>query len=57
MSLSYSELRNKYDKISLKIEEEEQVGVTYHDLGFGFTKEFGSAKIESLIVFSKEYWS
>lgn len=55
LDMSYSELRDKYDSLSTKIEEEE-VGVTYHDLGFGLTKVFGSNSIESMIIFSKEYW-
>lgn len=56
LSMSYSELRSKYDNLSSNIEEEEEVGVTYQVLGFGFNKVFGSNDIESIIVFSKEYW-
>lgn len=56
LSLNYLKLRNKYDNLSSEIEEEAEVGVTYHDLGFGLVRAFGSNKIESMIVFSKEYW-
>ena len=56
LSLTYSSLRNTYDKNSSNKEEEEEVGVTYYDLGFGLTKEFETDKIESIIIFSENYW-
>jgi hypothetical protein len=56
-SLSYSELRNKYDNASSNIEEEDEVGITYHDLGFGANCECSTNKIESIIIFSKDYWN
>lgn len=55
-SIGYVNLRNKYDKLSSKIEEEDEIGVTYHDLGFGVTCKFGADKIESIIIFSDSYW-
>jgi len=53
---SYSGLRQKYDAKSKLLEEEEGIGVTYHDLGFGITKKLDTDGIETVIIFSKGYW-
>lgn len=55
-ALKFSELQNKYQSLSSSIELEDEVGVTYHDLGFGVSFEFGTDNIESIIVFSNDYW-
>lgn len=54
--MSYSALRQKYDMKSKSIEEEEEIGVTYHDLGFGITKKSDADSLETAIIFSKDYW-
>jgi hypothetical protein len=54
--LKESAIRKKYDKISKKFEIEDEIGVTYYDVGFGFTVTFGTELLESIILFSKEYW-
>lgn len=56
-SMSYSEVRNRFDPRSNQIEEEEGFGITYHDLGFGVTCEYGTDRIESVMFFSREYWN
>jgi hypothetical protein len=53
--LSYSQLRVYYDNLSLQKEEEEEVGITYHDLGFGANHAYGTDNIDSIIIFSKGY--
>ena len=55
-ALKFSALQNKYDSLSSNIELEDEIGVTYHDLGFGVSCEFGTDNIESIIVFSSSYW-
>ena len=54
--LKFSVLKNKYKSLSSNIELEDEIGVTYHDLGFGVSCEFGTDNIESIIVFSSNYW-
>lgn len=52
----YDSLRRKFDHLSFDKEEEDGFGVTYYDLGFGVSKVYGQNKIETIIIFSKEYW-
>lgn len=54
-AFNYSELRNHFDGLSLQKEEEEEIGITYHDLGFGVNQVFGVDQIESIIIFQKGY--
>ncbi len=56
MKFKYSELRGIYDGRSSIKEVEEEIGITYLDLGFGVNKIFGKDEIQTLIVFSKNYW-
>ena len=56
LETSYSKLRKKYDSKSVSKNEEEEIGITYYDLGFGFNKVFGKDEIQTLIIFSKDYW-
>ena len=37
-------------------EEEIEIGITYYDLGLGITKVYNNDKIETIIIFSKDYW-
>jgi len=53
--MGYSELRNKFDPLSRKLEVEDEIGVTYHDLGFAAMKRFGQEHIESISIFSENY--
>ncbi|MFT4760038.1 MAG: hypothetical protein ACI9XO_003206 [Paraglaciecola sp.] len=52
---SYSKLRDIYDDLSRK-KEEEGIGITYYDLGFGASHLVDSNRIETIIIFSKTYW-
>ncbi len=54
--LKFSVLKNKYGRLSSNIELEDEIGVTYHDLGFGVSCEYGTDVIESILVFSSNYW-
>jgi len=54
--LSYSKLRTIYDSISNEMEEEDKLGCTYHDLGFAVSKSTEDDNIESVLIFSKNYW-
>ena len=51
--LEFPSLERKYNEQSLNIEVEDEIGVTYYDLGFGVACEYGTDKIESIIVFSR----
>lgn len=55
-TINFSELVNKYNKLSSNIEVEDEIGVTYHDLGFSATRKYDSDEIESILIFSKDYW-
>ena len=52
----YEELRDIFDSKSTYIEEEEGVGVTYRDLGFGISQEIEGEGIETIIIFTENYW-
>lgn len=54
--LSYSHMRLIFDKKSNHIEIEDDVGVTYHDLGFSVTKDVESQGVETVMIFRKGYW-
>jgi len=56
LRLSYSSLRDRFDKVSKEKEEEAGIGVTYHDLGFGVTEATEGDGVETVIIFSKDYW-
>ena len=53
---SYKQLTDRYGILSKEKNIEDEVGVTYYDLGFGASKKMFVDEIESIIVFSKEYW-
>ncbi len=54
-SYSFNDLRKRFDILSKKIEVEvDGSNITYHDLGFSVSAKDGI--IESILVFSKNYW-
>jgi hypothetical protein len=56
LKYSYSELTNLYSKKSLKKDIEGDKSIIFLDLGFGISKIDNTDKIESVIVFSDDYW-
>ncbi len=56
LELGFSRLREKFDPQSRNFEEEEEIGVTYFDLGFGVTHTYNSNDLDSIIIFEKGYW-
>lgn len=56
LELSYSKLVEVYDEKSCKKEVEEGKGITFFDLGFGVSKTDNTDEIETVIVFSANYW-
>ena len=56
MKMNFDKLRKKFDPISEKMEEEADFSVTYYDLGFGMTRNFETDRVDSFILFSKDYW-
>ncbi len=55
-SLTFSSIKKMFDKLSSNKEVEDEIGVTYFDLGIGIACEYGTDNIESIIVFSENYW-
>lgn len=56
MDLSFSRLKEIYDIRSTQREVEEEIGITYYDLGFGANKVFSRDEIQTIIIFSRDYW-
>jgi hypothetical protein len=56
LEFSYSELVEIYSKKSVNKDIEEGKGITFLDLGFGVTKIDNADKIETIIIFSGDYW-
>lgn len=52
-SLSYKELLEVNKKTSANFEEDDS-GITFHDLGFGVS--IHDNEIETVVLFSKDYW-
>lgn len=55
LKMDYKELINHYGSRSKEMEVEEDISVTFYDLGFGATKS-ENGKIETIIIFSRTYW-
>ena len=53
---SVQDIREKFDSLSENMEEEAGNGVTYYDLGFGFSIDEEDHVIDWIIIFSQEYW-
>jgi hypothetical protein len=53
---NYSKLVEIYSEKSLNKDVEDGKGVTFLDLGFGVTKIDNIDKIETIIIFSNDYW-
>lgn len=56
INFTFSDIKYLFDKKSINIEEENEISVTYHDLGLSITKDFDSDSVETVLCFSKYYW-
>lgn len=54
--LSFLEIRKKFDIESEEFEIEDETGATYFDLGFGVFSNPDTNKVETIIIFSYNYW-
>lgn len=54
-SFTYDTLVGYFTGISLNYSEDD-FGINFFDLGFGASKSMNNDKIETVIVFSKNYW-
>ena len=55
-ALPFFEMRDFYDRLSLRLDEEGTKSVTYHDLGFSLSRSDDNGAVESVLIFSKTYW-
>ncbi|MBL6445374.1 hypothetical protein JMN32_03590 [Fulvivirga sp. 29W222] len=55
LTLKFEDLNMMFGTLSKKKEIEDDIGVTFYDLGFGATRS-GDGSLESLIIFSETYW-
>ena len=55
MELKYIIFKKQFNEFSTN-KEEDRNGVTYYDLGFGAGKNLETGGIDSLVIFSKDYW-
>lgn len=56
LEFGFSALVEEYGKKSIHMDIEDGKGVTFLDLGFGVSKIDNTDKIETIIVFSSNYW-
>lgn len=55
-AFTFSSLKNRFNTLSQRMDEEGEISVTYYDLGFSISRSYKSDDIETVLVFSNSYW-
>jgi len=52
----FKSIKKRFDQISNSSEEEGELNVTYYDLGLSITGSSNNDDIQSILIFSDDYW-